>query len=391
MSFGSISREAHTTLAIAMNRMGGKSNTGEGGEESDRFKPLPNEDSMASAIKQVASGRFGVTTEYLVNSDMMQIKMAQGAKPGEGGQLPGHKVDATIARVRNSTPGVGLISRPPHHDIYSIEDLAQLIFDLKNVNPAADVSVKLVSEVGVGTVAAGVSKAMSDHVTISGFEGGTGASPLTSLKHAGSPWEIGLAETHQTLVANRLRSRIAVQVDGGIRTGRDVVIGALLGADEFGFSTAPLIAAGCIMMRKCHLNTCPVGIATQDPVLRKKFTGQPEHVINFFFFIAEQVREIMADMGFRTVAEMIGRVDRIDMAPALDHWKAQGIDLSKLFFKQEAAKGVTIYRNESQNHHLEKVLDRTLIAYARPAIDRGAPVKIDMQINYTNRSAGAML
>src|SRR6187397_2116156 len=288
MSYGSISREAHTTLAIAMNRIGGKSNTGEGGEEASRFTPLPNGDSMRSAIKQVASGRFGVTAEYLVNSDM--IKIAQGAKPGEGGQLPGHKVDRTIAKVRHSTPGVGLISPPPHHDIYSIEDLAQLIFDLKNVNPAGDVSVKLVSEVGVGTVAAGVSKARSDHVTISGFEGGTGASPLTSLKHAGSPWEIGLAETHQTLVTNRLRSRIAVQVDGGIRTGRDVVIGALLGADEFGFSTAPLIAAGCIMMRKCHLNTCPVGVATQDPVLRAKFTGQPEHVINYFFFVAEEVR-----------------------------------------------------------------------------------------------------
>ena len=308
MSFGSISREAHTTLAIAMNRIGGKSNTGEGGEEADRFKPLPNGDSMRSAIKQVASGRFGVTAEYLVNSDMMQIKMAQGAKPGEGGQLPGHKVDKTIAKVRHSTPGVGLISPPPHHDIYSIEDLAQLIFDLKNVNPAGDVSVKLVSEVGVGTVAAGVSKARADHVTIAGFEGGTGASPLTSIKHAGSPWEIGLAETHQTLVANRLRGRIAVQVDGGIRTGRDVVIGALLGADEFGFATAPLIAAGCIMMRKCHLNTCPVGVATQDPVLRKRFKGQPEHVINYFFFVAEEVREIMAALGYRTLR----RDDRAD-------------------------------------------------------------------------------
>ena len=284
MSFGSISREAHTTLAIAMNRIGGKSNTGEGGEESDRYKPLSNGDSMRSKIKQVASGRFGVTAEYLVNADMMQIKMAQGAKPGEGGQLPGHKVDAVIAKVRHSTPGVGLISPPPHHDIYSIEDLAQLIFDLKNVNPNAGVSVKLVSEVGVGTVAAGVAKARADHVTIAGFEGGTGASPLTSIKHAGSPWEIGLAETQQTLVLNRLRGRIAVQVDGGVRTGRDVVVGALLGADEFGFATAPLIAAGCIMMRKCHLNTCPVGVATQDPVLRARFQGKPEHVINFFFY-----------------------------------------------------------------------------------------------------------
>ena len=301
MSFGSISREAHTTLAIAMNRIGGKSNTGEGGEETDRFKPLPNGDSMRSAIKQVASGRFGVTAEYLVNADDLQIKMAQGAKPGEGGQLPGHKVDENIARVRHSTPGVGLISPPPHHDIYSIEDLAQLIHDLKNVNPKARVSVKLVSEVGVGTVAAGVSKARADHVTISGFEGGTGASPLTSLTHAGSPWEIGLAETQQTLVLNGLRGRIAVQVDGGLRTGRDVAIGALLGADEFGFATAPLIAAGCIMMRKCHLNTCPVGVATQDPVLRKRFTGQPEHVINYFFFVAEELREIMAQLGFRTL------------------------------------------------------------------------------------------
>ena len=291
MSFGSISREAHTTLAIAMNRIGGKSNTGEGGEESDRYVPLPNGDSERSAIKQVASGRFGVTTEYLVNADDIQIKMAQGAKPGEGGQLPGHKVDKNIARVRHSTPGVGLISPPPHHDIYSIEDLAQLIHDLKNANPQARISVKLVSEVGVGTVAAGVSKARADHVTIAGYEGGTGASPLTSLTHAGSPWEIGLAETQQTLVLNGLRGRIAVQVDGGLRTGRDVVIGALLGADEFGFATAPLIAAGCIMMRKCHLNTCPVGVATQDPVLRKRFTGTPEHVINFFFFIAEEVRE----------------------------------------------------------------------------------------------------
>ena len=315
MSFGSISREAHTTLAIAMNRIGGKSNTGEGGEEFDRYKPLPNGDSMRSAIKQVASGRFGVTIEYLVNADDLQIKMAQGAKPGEGGQLPGRKVDKNIARVRYSTPGVGLISPPPHHDIYSIEDLAQLIADLKNANPKARVSVKLVSEVGVGTVAAGVAKARSDHVTISGFEGGTGASPLTSLTHAGSPWEIGLAETQQTLVLNGLRGRIAVQVDGGLRTGRDVVIGALLGADEFGFSTAPLIAAGCIMMRKCHLNTCPVGIATQDPVLRKKFTGQPEHVINFFFFIAEEVRELMAKLGFRTFSEMIGQVGRLDMKP----------------------------------------------------------------------------
>ncbi|MCV0386343.1 MAG: glutamate synthase large subunit [Nitrobacter sp.] len=391
MSFGSISREAHTTLAIAMNRIGGKSNTGEGGEEADRFKPMPNGDSMRSAIKQVASGRFGVTTEYLVNSDMIQIKMAQGAKPGEGGQLPGHKVDATIARVRHSTPGVGLISPPPHHDIYSIEDLAQLIYDLKNVNPESLVSVKLVSEIGVGTVAAGVAKARADHVTIAGFEGGTGASPLTSIKHAGSPWEIGLAETHQTLVREKLRSRIAVQVDGGFRTGRDVVIGALLGADEFGFATAPLIAAGCIMMRKCHLNTCPVGVATQDPVLRKRFTGQPEHVINYFFFVAEEVREIMAQLGYRTFNEMIGQVQMLDQTALVKHWKAKGLDFSKLFYRQKEAVGQKIYHAEAQNHHLEKVLDRKLIAEAKPALDRGAPVKIETEINNTDRSAGAML
>ena len=391
MSFGSISREAHTTLAIAMNRIGGKSNTGEGGEEADRFKPLANGDSMRSAIKQVASGRFGVTTEYLVNSDMMQIKMAQGAKPGEGGQLPGHKVDKTIAKVRHSMPGVGLISPPPHHDIYSIEDLAQLIFDLKNVNPEGLVSVKLVSEVGVGTVAAGVSKARADHVTIAGFEGGTGASPLTSIKHAGSPWEIGLAETHQTLVANRLRGRIAVQVDGGIRTGRDVVVGALLGADEFGFSTAPLIAAGCIMMRKCHLNTCPVGVATQDPVLRAKFKGTPEHVINFFFFVAEEVRELMAEMGFRTFDEMIGQLQMLDKRQVIEHWKAKGLDFSKLFFKPAAPNGVAIHHCEPQDHKIYDILDRRLIADAQAALDRGARVEITTTITNTDRTAGAML
>ena len=391
MSFGSISREAHTTLAIAMNRIGGKSNTGEGGEESDRFKPLPNGDSMRSAIKQVASGRFGVTAEYLVNSDMMQIKMAQGAKPGEGGQLPGHKVDKIIAKVRHSIPGVGLISPPPHHDIYSIEDLAQLIYDLKNVNPTGDVSVKLVSEVGVGTVAAGVSKARSDHVTIAGFEGGTGASPLTSIKHAGSPWEIGLAETQQTLVANRLRGRIAVQVDGGIRTGRDVVIGAMLGADEFGFSTAPLIAAGCIMMRKCHLNTCPVGVATQDPVLRKRFKGQPEHVINYFFFVAEEVRELMAAMGYATFAEMIGQMQMLDQREALAHWKAKGLDFSKLFTKPAAPEGVAIYNCEEQDHKIHDILDRKLIAQAQAALDRGARVKLAFPIRNIDRTAGAML
>ena len=391
MSFGSISREAHTTLAIAMNRIGGKSNTGEGGEEVDRFTPLANGDSMRSAIKQVASGRFGVTAEYLVNSDMMQIKMAQGAKPGEGGQLPGHKVDAVIAKVRHSTQGVGLISPPPHHDIYSIEDLAQLIFDLKNVNPQALVSVKLVSEVGVGTVAAGVSKGRADHVTISGYEGGTGASPLTSIKHAGSPWEIGLAETHQTLVLNRLRSRIAVQVDGGLRTGRDVIVGALLGADEFGFATAPLIAAGCIMMRKCHLNTCPVGVATQDPVLRKRFAGQPEHVINFFFFVAEEVREIMASLGYRRFDEMIGQMQMLDKAKVVDHLKAHGLDFTKLFHKPHADAKTPIRHTENQDHGLDKVMDRRLIAEAGASIETKQPVSIEGSISNTDRTTGAML
>ena len=391
MSFGSISREAHTTLAIAMNRIGGKSNTGEGGEESDRYKPLPNGDSMRSKIKQVASGRFGVTTEYLVSADMMQIKMAQGAKPGEGGQLPGHKVDAVIAKVRHSTPGVGLISPPPHHDIYSIEDLAQLIFDLKNVNPNAGVSVKLVSEVGVGTVAAGVAKARADHVTIAGFEGGTGASPLTSIKHAGSPWEIGLAETQQTLVLNRLRGRIAVQVDGGVRTGRDVLVGALLGADEFGFATAPLIAAGCIMMRKCHLNTCPVGVATQDPVLRARFQGKPEHVINFFFFVAEEVREYMAALGFRSFSEMIGKTEILDKSEAIDHWKAKGLDFTRIFHKPEVPKHVAIYNSEAQDHHLDEVLDRKLIELCKPAIEEKKPVKLELPIRNTDRTTGAML
>ncbi len=391
MSFGSISREAHTTLAIAMNRIGGKSNTGEGGEEADRFKPLPNGDSMRSAIKQVASGRFGVTTEYLVNSDMMQIKMVQGAKPGEGGQLPGHKVDETIARVRHSTPGVGLISPPPHHDIYSIEDLAQLIFDLKNVNPDAWVSVKLGAEVGVGTVAAGVAKARADHVTICGFEGGTGASPLTSIKHAGSPWEIGLAETQQTLVLNRLRGRIAVQVDGGVRTGRDVLVGALLGADEIGFATAPLIAAGCIMMRKCHLNTCPVGVATQDPILRARFKGTPEHVINFFFFVAEELREYMAALGVRTYAELVGRTDWLDKERAIAHWKAQGFDFTRLFYKPDMPSHVAIHNSEKQNHPIAHVLDRKLIECAKPALEGGRPVKLEVPIANSDRSTGAML
>jgi glutamate synthase (NADPH) large chain len=391
MSFGSISREAHTTLAIAMNRIGGKSNTGEGGEERDRFKPLPNGDSMRSAIKQVASGRFGVTAEYLVNSDMMQIKMAQGAKPGEGGQLPGHKVDATIAKVRHSTPGVGLISPPPHHDIYSIEDLAQLIFDLKNVNPAGQVSVKLVSEVGVGTVAAGVSKAHADHVTISGYEGGTGASPLTSIKHAGSPWEIGLAETQQTLVANDLRGRIAVQADGGIRTGRDVLVAALLGADEIGFATAPLIAAGCIMMRKCHLNTCPVGVATQDAELRKRFKGQPEHVINYFFFVAEELRELMAAIGVVKFEDLIGATEWLDQDNALAHWKAQGLDFTQIFAKADVQGPVATRKTTAQDHGIDKILDRKLIAEAKPALESGKPVEITSEIFNRDRTAGAML
>jgi glutamate synthase (NADPH/NADH) large chain len=391
MSYGSISREAHTTLAIAMNRIGGKSNTGEGGEEADRYVRMPNGDSMRSAIKQVASGRFGVTAEYLVNSDMMQIKMAQGAKPGEGGQLPGHKVDNVIAKVRHSTPGVGLISPPPHHDIYSIEDLAQLIFDLKNVNPAGLVSVKLVSEVGVGTVAAGVSKAHADHVTISGYEGGTGASPLTSIKHAGSPWEIGLAETQQTLVANDLRGRIAVQADGGIRSGRDVMIAALLGADEIGFATAPLIAAGCIMMRKCHLNTCPVGVATQDPELRKRFKGAPEHVINFFFFVAEELRGLMAHMGLKTYDEMIGATEWLDTKKAISHWKAQGLDFTRLFAKADVTGPIATKRVTKQDHGLEKILDRELIAKAAPALEKGEKVVIEVPIRNRDRTAGAML
>ncbi len=391
MSFGSISREAHTTLAIAMNRIGGKSNTGEGGEEPDRFKPLANGDSMRSAIKQVASGRFGVTAEYLVNADDIQIKMAQGAKPGEGGQLPGDKVDKVIGKTRHSTPGVGLISPPPHHDIYSIEDLAQLIHDLKNVNTKARVSVKLVSEVGVGTVAAGVSKARADHVTISGYEGGTGASPLTSLTHAGSPWEIGLAETQQTLLLNNLRSRICVQADGGLRTGRDVAIAALLGADEFGFATAPLIAAGCIMMRKCHLNTCPVGVATQDPVLRARFTGQPEHVINYFFFVAEELRAIMAEMGFRTVAEMVGRVDRLDTRKAVANWKAQGVDLTRLLHKVEPVAGTSLNWTGHQDHGLDAALDNDLIAAAAPALEAGEAVRIERPVINVNRTVGAML
>ena len=391
MSYGAISKESHETLAIAMNRIGAKSNTGEGGEDSERYIPLPNGDSKNSYIKQVASGRFGVTANYLVNAKELQIKMAQGAKPGEGGQLPGHKVDDVIARLRFSTPGVGLISPPPHHDIYSIEDLAQLIFDLKNSNPDADVSVKLVSEVGVGTVAAGVSKAHADKVLISGDSGGTGASPLSSIKSAGIPWELGLAETHQTLVLNDLRGRIRVETDGQMKTGRDVVVAALLGAEEFGFSTAPLIVEGCIMMRKCHLNTCPVGIATQDPELRKRFTGQPEHVVNFFFFVAEEVRRLMAKLGFRTFPEMIGRSDKLRMHKAIDHWKASGLDLSPLLWSPEVGSEVARYNVQSQDHGLDKVLDVKLVQLCEPAIERQEKVTLDLPIRNTDRTTGTIL
>ncbi len=390
MSFGSISHEAHTTLAIAMNRLGGKSNTGEGGEEPERFKPLPNGDSMRSAIKQVASGRFGVTTEYLANSDQIQIKMAQGAKPGEGGQLPGHKVDKRIGRVRHSTPGVGLISPPPHHDIYSIEDLAQLIFDLKNTNPEADISVKLVAEIGVGTIAAGVVKAHADHVVIAGHDGGTGASPLTSIKHAGGPWELGLAETQQTLVLNRLRGRTILQADGQMRTGRDVIIAGLLGADEVAFGTIALVAVGCIMMRKCHLNTCPVGVATQDPELRKHFVGKPEDVINYFMFVAEEVRELMAELGFRSFDELIGRADLLDTNEAIKHWKSKGLDLSPLFHRVDP-KGTPVRHCEKQDHGLDKLIDNKLIEQARPAIEHGQSVIIETPIRNVDRSFGTML
>jgi glutamate synthase domain-containing protein 2/glutamate synthase domain-containing protein 3 len=400
MSFGSLSKEAHETLAIAMNRLGGKSNTGEGGEEPERFA-----DERRSAIKQVASARFGVTANYLVNADVLQIKMAQGAKPGEGGQLPGHKVSDDIARVRHSTPGVTLISPPPHHDIYSIEDLAQLIHDLKNVSPRAEISVKLVAEAGVGTIAAGVAKAKADHITIAGHDGGTGASPLSSIKHAGLPWELGLAETQQVLVRNDLRGRVRVQADGGLKTGRDVVVAALLGADEYAFSTAPLVATGCIMMRACHLNTCPVGIATQNPVLRRRFAGKPEHVINYFFFLAQEVRELMAELGFRTMEEMIGRVDRLGTRPALDHWKARGLDLSALLAPASGGEGAATHAIERQEHGLDGALDREIIRLAQPALERrrqaaGAPVPgrsnpqmvhIELPIANTNRTVGGML
>ncbi len=391
MSLGSISREAHENLAIAMNRLGGKSNTGEGGEDPVRYQPDANGDLRRSAIKQVASGRFGVTSYYLVNADELQIKMAQGAKPGEGGQLPGHKIDQYIAKIRYSTPGVGLISPPPHHDIYSIEDLAQLIHDLKNSNDRARVSVKLVAEVGVGTVAAGVSKAKADVVLISGYEGGTGASPLTSIKHAGIPWELGLAETQQILVANDLRGRIRVETDGQLKTGRDVAVAALLGAEEFGFASAALIASGCIMMRVCHLNTCPVGIATQDPRLRKKFEGTPEHVVHFMTFVAEELREIMAELGFRTVDEMVGRVDVLDVRDVGDHWKAKGVDLSAILHKPDVPPSVAIRCVQAQDHGLAKALDNVLIERCRPALERRERVELDLPITNRNRTACTML
>ncbi|MEO5366466.1 MAG: glutamate synthase large subunit [Magnetococcus sp. WYHC-3] len=391
MSFGSISKEAHETLAIAMNRIGGKSNTGEGGEDPDRFHPRPNGDNPRSAIKQVASGRFGVSSHYLVNASELQIKIAQGAKPGEGGQLPGHKVNRVIARTRNTTPGVTLISPPPHHDIYSIEDLAQLIFDLKNVNPEARVSVKLVSEVGVGTVAAGVSKGHADMILIAGHDGGTGASPVSSIKYAGSPWELGLAETQQTLVLNDLRGRVRLQVDGQLRTGRDVVIAALLGAEEFGFATAPLVVEGCIMMRKCHLGTCPVGVASQDPELRRKFTGKPEHVINFFFFVANEVREIMAELGFASMDDMIGRVDCIKADKAVDHWKARGIDLSMILSRPDVPPNIAVRCVQTQDHGLDDQLDHKLLELASIAFESGEPIEIRLPIRNANRTVGAML
>jgi len=418
MSLGSISTEAHATLAVAMNRIGGKSNTGEGGEDQKRYRnelkgikitkgeslrsilgddtievdtELNDGDSLRSRIKQVASGRFGVTAEYLNSADQIQIKMAQGAKPGEGGQLPGGKVSDYIGKLRHSVPGVGLISPPPHHDIYSIEDLAQLIHDLKNVAPHSSISVKLVSEVGVGTIAAGVAKCKADHVVIAGHDGGTGASPWSSVKHAGSPWEIGLAETQQTLVLNRLRGRIRVQTDGQMKTGRDVIIGALLGADEFGFATAPLVVEGCIMMRKCHLNTCPVGVATQDPELRRKFSGKPEHVVNFFFFIAEEARQIMAQLGIRSFDELIGRTDLLDMRKGIEHWKAKGLDFSRLLAAPAVPADVPRFHVDSQDHGLEKSLDNVLIQKSRAAIDKGERVQFMEVARNVNRSVGAML
>ena len=387
MSYGSISQEAHETLAVAMNRLGGKSNTGEGGEDSERLLRR----ATASAVKQVASGRFGVTSEYLVNADDLQIKMAQGAKPGEGGQLPGHKVYPWIAQTRHSTPGVGLISPPPHHDIYSIEDLAQLIHDLKNANDRARVHVKLVAEVGVGTVAAGVSKAHADVVLISGHDGGTGASPLTSLKHAGTPWELGLAETQQTLLLNGLRDRIVVQTDGQLKTGRDVVIAALLGAEEYGFATAPLVVSGCIMMRVCHLDTCPVGVATQNPELRKKFTGKPEFVETFFTYIAEEVREHLAALGFRSLDEAIGQAEALDTTRAVDHWKAFGLDLAPILHVPDLPDGTPRRRTTVQDHGLLKALDNELITKAADALENGQPVRFAVPVRNVNRTVGTML
>ncbi|HEX2533207.1 MAG TPA: glutamate synthase large subunit, partial [Chitinophagaceae bacterium] len=391
MSFGSISHEAHSTLAIAMNRIGAKSNTGEGGEDEMRYEPLANGDSMRSAIKQVASGRFGVTSYYLTMADELQIKMAQGAKPGEGGQLPGHKVDEWIGKVRHSTPGVGLISPPPHHDIYSIEDLAQLIFDLKNANRAARISVKLVSKAGVGTIAAGVTKAKADVVLIAGHDGGTGASPLSSIKHAGLPWELGLAETHQTLVKNKLRSRVVVQTDGQLKTGRDIAIATLLGAEEWGIATAALVVEGCIMMRKCHLNTCPVGVATQDPELRKRFNGDAEYVVNFFRFITEELREIMAELGFRTINEMVGQVECLEQRPDIRHWKYSKLDLSPVLFKDPASLYTGLYRQEEQDHGLDGLLDWKLMEKAKPALENGEKVFAEFKCINTDRTIGTML
>jgi glutamate synthase (ferredoxin) len=390
MSYGSISQEAHETMAIAMNRLGGKSNTGEGGEDEARFEPLPNGDSKMSAIKQVASGRFGVTSNYLVHAKEIQIKMAQGAKPGEGGQLPGKKVYPWIAKTRFSTPFVQLISPPPHHDIYSIEDLAQLIHDLKNANRYARISVKLVSEVGVGTVAAGVAKAHSDHVLISGYDGGTGASPLSSIKHAGIPWELGLAETHQILVQNRLRDRIAVQADGQMKTGRDVVIAALLGAEEFGFATAALIAEGCIMMRVCNLDTCPVGIATQNPELRKKFIGKPEHIVNYMTYVAEEAREYMAELGFKSINEMVGHSEVLDTNEAVEHWKAKGLDFSTIFFRPVESEQGAVFCTQKQKHGLEKALDNEILVKCKDAIENKKPVSFDLTIRNVNRTVGTM-
>src|SRR4029079_14489742 len=387
MSYGSVCREAHEALAIAMNRIGGKSNTGEGGEDPVRYKPDANGDRRSSAIKQVASGRFGVTSEYLVSAQELQIKMAQGAKPGEGGQLPGHKVDKEIARIRHSTPFVGLISPPPHHDIYSIEDLSQLIHDLKNSNRFPRVSRKLGAEIGVGTVAAGVAKGKADVVLISGHDGGTGASPQTSIKHAGAPWELGLAETHQVLVLNDLRGRIVVQTDGQLRTARDVAIATMLGAEEWGIATAALVTMGCIMMRKCHLNTCPVGIATQDPELRKKFAGKPENVVNYFFMLAEELREIMAKLGFRAINDMVVRVDRVNTRKAIEHWKAKGLDFSAILHKPVVPEHYGTYCSGTQDHGIDKSLDRTVLVEAcKPAIEHGEPVTVDLPIRNINRT-----